>query len=159
MIIHKQLKPSSFCFRLFDQDIYVRYFYQNMINYLKWWRINPRLKWIIKSLAIKFEVSVKITHNVSRYNSIEVKSAYNQADFRQGTFFLIFFLFLLLSPPTFGNLLHISCIFFLLHLVVVTWGGQTHITQFSSLEIMCAHYFQNLYYKVFYPFISLVLKP
>lgn len=49
--------------------------------------------------------------------------------------------------------------FFILRLVLATLVGQTHIIQFSSTEIMCAHYFQNLYYKVFYPFISLVLKP
>lgn len=92
---------------------------------------------------------------MSRYNSIEVKSAYNQADFSQRTFFLISFP--LPSSPRVVFLILVA--FFLLHLVVATLVGQTHIIQFSSTEIMCAHYFQNLYYKVFYPFISLVLKP
>lgn len=110
----------------------------------------------LQSRSIKFEISVKIIPNVSRYNSIEVRSAYNQPDFSQGTFVLF-------SPPFSPSLSQAMFFtllaFFVLHLVVATLVRQTHSIQFSSIEILCAHYFQNLYYEVFHPFISLVLKP
>lgn len=131
MIIHKQLNPSSFCFRSFYQGIYVRYFCQNMIHYLKWWRINPHLKWIIISCNQVWGISQNHPY-VSRYSSIEVKSAYNQADFSQGTFFPYFLWFFSLYPP------HLLISFILVAFFSVTFG--------------CSHLGRtDTYHTIFFP--------
>lgn len=86
-IIQSQLKTSSF--RSFHHNMLDTSIRMCIVHYLIF-RTNAHLKWI--RISIKLEVSPRITPNVSRYSSIRVQSAHNEADFSQGTLFPAFFL-------------------------------------------------------------------